>query len=132
MPQLDFNTTLPQIFWLIITFFFVYMLLIHFFLPNFIKFVKSRKLLILVNTKKCSNLQKQLTVKQLTVKQLIHKNFSKIKSILEKDFSIFFMSASSFNFLFSDKKIAYTIYHNIMYYDTIILNSIPLRVTFLN
>jgi Na+-driven multidrug efflux pump len=131
MPQLDFNTTFPQIFWLITIFFFVYTSLVHFFLPSFIKLLKSRKNIILNNEKELSTLQNNFLEKQFFRKKLVQNNFSKLKNVLEKEFPLF-LTSTSMDFTPSDIKIASALYYNTLYYDTTILNSIHLKPNFLN
>ncbi len=132
MPQLDFNTTLSQIFWLIIIFFFLYIILIHFFLPNFIKLIKSRKYIILINVKETTFMKNNFYEKQLIIKNLTQKNFNKIKLALEKELFISSNLVSALDTTFTDAKITLLLYYNILYYDTIILDSISLKPNFLN
>lgn len=131
MPQLDFNTTFPQIFWLILIFFCVYVSLVHFFLPSFLKLIKSRKNIILKNEKELSLLQNKFTSKQVSKNKLVQQNFLKLKNLLEKDFPSFLL-ATVIDYNNTDSKLAYALYHNTLYYDTIILNSVILKPNFLD
>lgn len=129
MPQLDFTTTLPQIFWLIVIFFTVYTILVHFFLPNFIRLIKSRKNIILVNEKEINLLENKFIRKQTIVKQIIKRNFVELKVTLEKEFPTF-LTTAKVDLTPSDLKLIHVLYYNTLYYDTIILDSILLKPNF--
>lgn len=129
MPQLDFTTTLPQIFWLIVIFFTVYTILIHFFLPNFIKLIKSRKNIILINEKETNLLENKFIRKQTIIKQVIKHNFVELKVTLEKEFPTF-LTTAKVDLTSSDLKLMHVLYYNTLYYDTIILDSILLKPNF--
>ena len=132
MPQLDFNTTFPQVFWLVTTFTIVYTVLIHFFLPNFIKLNRSRKNIVLTNQNTVNVLKNSVVEKQLLIEGIIRKNFFKLKSILEKEFPSFLASEKTTNLEVFDSKIVNFLYHNTLYYDSIILKSVCLKPNFLN
>lgn len=130
MPQLDFLIAFPQIFWLIIIFFSLHTILVHFFLPNFIKLLKVRKKVVLENSETLSKLEIKLHYSQSTLNKIIIINFSKIKILLEKELNSFFVISGWFNSGLVDKKIASALYHNIIYYDTNIIESIPIKLKF--
>ena len=132
MPQLDFNITFSQLFWLILTFFFTYTVLTHYFLPTFIKLVQARKLIILANETKLANLQNTLSQKQVMFKQLLRSNFDTIRILIEKNFLSLLNLLPRTDLVLLNKKIALTLYFNVLYYDIIILNSICIKPKFLS
>lgn len=132
MPQLDFNIALPQIFWLIILFIFVYTILVHFFLPNFIKLIKTRKYIILVNEQEVIFLKENLVKKQFIFRKTIQQNFGGLKIVLEKQLSTFFTSPSTTSTISIDTKLVSVLNNSILYYDTTILNLIYLKPSLLD
>lgn len=130
MPQLDFIIAFPQIFWLIIIFFSLYTILVHFFLPSFIKLLKVRKKVVLENSETLLKLERKLHYNQSTLNKIVTTNFSKIKILLEKELNSFFVISGWFNSELVDKKIASALYHNIIYYDANIIESIPIKLKF--
>lgn len=132
MPQLDFVISFPQIFWLIVIFFMFYTVVVHFFLPNFIKILKSRKQIVLENSKTLIELENKFNSKQLLLNRTLETNFIKIRILLEKDISQFFSTKNLFDSTLVNVKISTALYYNILYYDTNVLESIFLKPTFLN
>lgn len=124
MPQLDFTISFPQIFWLIVIFFVVYIFILHFFLPNFIKLIKTRKEVVLFNEKKFIQLKNNSVKKQFLINETIQRNFKILKSTFEKEFSVFLLKSSSINLHDINAKTAKILYDNIMYYNIVTLNLI--------
>lgn len=132
MPQLDFIIFFPQVFWLIILFLFLYVIVIHFFLPFFIKILKSRKYILKKNTELLLKNQLEFKVKQSKMNILLNKNFKKTKKIFEHQIFILFFLNSKFDWNLVDRKVVKVLYYNILYYDINVLKSIPLKLKFLN
>lgn len=130
MPQLDFTIASSQIFWSIITFFVLYIILTHFFLPNFIKVLKARKKILLENNIKLLKLKKSLATKQNILNKNIDLNLIKIKTLIEKEMLVFFKTFSLIDLKFLNKNIARVLYFNSIAYDTNILKSIQLKIVF--
>ena len=130
MPQLDFIIIFPQIFWLIVIFFSLYTILIHFFLPKFIKIIKARKQIIITNSNILNNIKTNFDDKQRLLNKELEKNFFKIKLMLEKEIFPSFKKTVLINSDKVDSKLATTLYSNILYYDTTVLESILLRPNF--
>ena len=82
MPQLDILIVLPQIFWLIIIFILFYFILTYYFLPIFLKTIKSRKKLSNYNQTINSNLIKDILLNRKNVLSDLYVNFNTIKSIV--------------------------------------------------
>lgn len=87
MPQLDRIIVFSQIFWLFVIFVLTYIVLTHFFLPKFIKSLKSRKQIIEVNDIELSELTSRILNKQLLLKQLLLKNLAMVNTSLNHEFS---------------------------------------------
>nr|QUJ09440.1 ATP synthase F1 subunit 8 [Neorhodomela munita] len=82
MPQLDTLIVLPQIFWLIIIFIFFYFVLTYYFLPTFLKTIKSRKKLFNHNHSINLNLLKEILLKRKNVLKDLNLNLTTVKSIV--------------------------------------------------
>ena len=130
MPQLDFIIAFPQIFWLVIVFFSLYTILAHFFLPRFIKLLKARKQIVLENSLTLETLQKNFTSKQMNLNKIMENNLLKVKEMLEKEISNFFVNVLSVELKEVDKKIAKALYCNLLYYDSTILEAVSVKPKF--
>ena len=130
MPQLDFVIAFPQIFWLIVIFISFYTILVHFFLPNFIKVLKGRRQIILENTNTLKKLQTDIKYKQDILNRNIELNLVKIKVMLNKEIIPVFGYVYSLDFTLIDQKLANVLYNNVVYYDLSILKSIPIKPNF--
>nr|YP_009502238.1 ATP synthase F0 subunit 8 [Porolithon onkodes]ASB29840.1 ATP synthase F0 subunit 8 [Porolithon onkodes] len=130
MPQLDFIITSSQIFWLVVTFLILYIVLTHFFLPNFIKILKTRKHIILENANKLSKLEKQFKYKQDTFDTLIEVNLAKIKILIEKEMFSSFKNIFFIDLIELNKKVLSALYSNLIFYDINILSSIQIKSVF--
>nr|WDA66140.1 ATP synthase F0 subunit 8 [Phymatolithon calcareum] len=130
MPQLDFIIVFPQIFWLLLTFFFTYTTIICFFLPLFVKFLKTRKHIVIENTKLLLLTQKKIDTKQLQLSTTINQNFYLVKLFLETEIINLFSKDLALELNSIDTKVIEVLYYNTIYYDTNILDSIPLNPKF--
>lgn len=129
MPQLDFIIIFPQIFWLVIIFFFTYAILIHFFLPVFLKSLKTRKYIITENSRILTVTQDKFNSKQKQINSILNANFTKIKLMLELEFFNLFTNNTNLDLNSIDTKIVEALYYNVLYHDYEILNSITLNPT---
>jgi len=132
MPQLDFVIAFPQIFWLIIIFLFFYIVIVHFFLPNFIKVLRSRKQIVLENSKTLLVMETKFNSKQVLLNQTLEIFFVRVRGLLEKDISKFFSTKELFDLHSINTKVSTALYYNIIYYDVNVLNSVSLKPNFLN
>lgn len=130
MPQLDFIIVSSQVFWLIITFLVLYVVLTHFFLPNFIKILKTRKHVLQENTIKLLNLKKKLRNKQRMFDKFIEDSLIKIKILIEGDIFSSFKNTFFIDLIELNKKASNALYFNLMLYDINILKSIPVKPMF--
>nr|AHX02535.1 ATP synthase F0 subunit 8 [Schizymenia dubyi] len=123
MPQLDRIIIFTQIFWLFTVFTIVYTILVHYFLPKFLKSLKSRKEIVLVNSLEVESLSKKITQKQKLLTELLHKNLILVKNILTSNFNSL-ETDKKLNLLEVDKKIGTSISNSTQYCDIHILNAI--------
>ena len=130
MPQLDFIIAFPQIFWLIIVFFSLYTVLVHFFLPSFVKVLKARKQIIQENSLLLSTLENDYNSKQKTLTKVVENNLIQIKYFLENKVLASFSNSPLLDLELADKNIANALYSNILYYDSNILEAIQVKPNF--
>ena len=130
MPQLDFSITSSQIFWLIITFFSLYTILTHFFLPSFIKILKIRKQVLKENANLQVKLKSQFEDKQKIFVSIIEKNLTKIKFLVEKEICMTFKNYFFVDLNILDEKISNALYSNLVFYDINILKSMYIKPMF--
>ena len=130
MPQLDFIIASSQIFWLILIFFVLYTTLTHFFLPNFIKILKTRKKVLLENGNKLENLKKCFRKKHSLFDNIIDLNLTKIKILVEKEITLLFKSFDLMSLNLLNKDIARVFYFNLISYDINVLKSVSMKPVF--
>ena len=130
MPQLDFSIISSQIFWLIVIFFILYTSLTHFFLPNFIKALKTRKQVIKENIDSVTKLKKQFDDKQNVFINVVEHNLIKIKYLVEKEIFITFKRNFFEDLNLLDKKVSNALYSNLILYDINVLRSISSKPIF--
>ena len=130
MPQLDFTIASSQIFWSITIFFFLYTTLAHFFLPIFIKVIKTRKKILLENNSKLKELKNSFIKKQNSFNQIVNLNLISIKILIEKEILLFFKIFSLIDLKFLDKNVASVLYFNSIAYDTNVLKLVPIKIVF--
>nr|YP_009295538.1 ATP synthase F0 subunit 8 [Mastocarpus papillatus]AOL58022.1 ATP synthase F0 subunit 8 [Mastocarpus papillatus] len=131
MPQLDRIIVFSQIFWLFLVFTSLYAILTHFFLPGFLKSLKSRRLIIEINSSEFLTLSLNTTKKQLLLKDLLLKDLMKIESSILREFSSI-SSKPKLNVQQIDKKIELTARNTSLYCDAQLLNAISLYPKSLN
>lgn len=118
MPQLDYIIIFPQIFWLFISFTFLYIILTHFFLPKFLKFLKARKLIINENSSETFT-----AINKFNEKQILLKNLILTENTILNDF-IFLNVKSQLDTHLIDEKIAIALINITLYCDIQLLNLI--------
>ena len=121
MPQLDLSIISSQVFWLILTFFILYTILTHFFLPNFIKVLKTRKHVLTENIHLATKLKKHFEDKQNVFIKIIEYNLTKIKYMVEKEICTIFKNNSFVDFNILNEKVSNALYSNLVLYDITIL-----------
>ena len=130
MPQLDLAIGFSQIFWLIIVFIIIYVLVIHYILPLYIKAFKSRKLLLELSKVKCQKLDLDFTKFKIYVDNLLENKLSLANQFFCKDFKNLIFNSRSLNFeskyldnLHTRFLVSNTLYSNKEVLDSILLNT---------
>nr|YP_009002127.1 ATP synthase F0 subunit 8 [Sporolithon durum]AGU16692.1 ATP synthase F0 subunit 8 [Sporolithon durum] len=132
MPQLDRIIVFSQIFWLFITFVTIYTLLSHFFLPLFIKSLKSRKLIILANQQNLEYLEHSFLSKQKQLTSSINKNLSFVRIHLLSIISNLLLNNTNISFPILNKKLLSFVYHSMLYQDKLIATKVLIQPKLFN
>nr|YP_010620184.1 ATP synthase F0 subunit 8 [Gredgaria maugeana]WAX04220.1 ATP synthase F0 subunit 8 [Gredgaria maugeana] len=126
MPQLDLVIVFPQIFWLFLFFTFFYFLLTYYFLPIFLKTIRSRKEFIKNNQLMEIHLIKEVSNKQQNMFNITNISLGNLRFILfTKLLHIKFkFNHQPFkkNFLVINKKILIALTHSFFFCNSILLN----------
>nr|AHX02465.1 ATP synthase F0 subunit 8 [Plocamium cartilagineum] len=122
MPQLDYIIILSQIFWLFIILIILYTIILHFFLPIFLKSIRIRKELINSLNLEVSNLEEISFKKQNMLYSNVNQHLLIIKHLLNKSNFVFLKKQNS---IIIDKKLSIFISNTIKFYNLQILNAIP-------
>nr|YP_010726705.1 ATP synthase F0 subunit 8 [Cystoclonium purpureum f. stellatum]WDY85192.1 ATP synthase F0 subunit 8 [Cystoclonium purpureum f. stellatum] len=132
MPQLDRIIIFPQIFWLFVIFTFLYAILTHYFLPVFLKSLKSRKKIIDINSTEILLLNNKTLNNNKLLKQQLLKNLLTLEAFLNSNFgSLDFLHLNN-KIIDIDEKIGTTLINSIFYCDNMLLNSIVFYPKFMN
>ena len=134
MPQLDLTIGFSQIFWLIITFIIIYVLVIHYVLPLYIKGFKSRRLFLELSKEKCQKLDLDFTKFKTYIDNFSENKFNISNKFFCEDFKSLIFNYKNFN---SENKALDTIYtrfllSNALYKNKEVLDSILLNTKFKN
>nr|YP_010164476.1 Atp8 [Polyopes lancifolius]QRM91071.1 Atp8 [Polyopes lancifolius] len=132
MPQLDRIIVFSQIFWLFIIFTTFYTIVTHFFLPKFLKSLKSRKQIIELNSLEIAEIAKESDIKRNVIQKILVKNLASTKNILTNNLNAILMAKKNLNMLKIDEKISIAIFNTVKYCDSQLLNFISLRPKLLN
>ena len=132
MPQLDRVIIFSQIFWLFIIFSSLYAILTHFFLPLFLKSLKSRKQIIELNSLEVSKLNNRVFTKHALLKQKLLQHLLLIESFLLKSYIFQNHFEVGNHSILIDEKIALASINYSLYCDNFILKNILFYPKFLN
>nr|AYR06614.1 ATP synthase F0 subunit 8 [Renouxia sp.] len=132
MPQLDYTIVFPQIFWLMLMFTVTYSGLLHFFLPIFLKVLKSRKLVVLFNVNETLKNEKRLLEKQNYLNETLNKNLIVLKNVFMKDILTSLSSECKIDIQLVDVKLAKALRNNMLYCNNQLLDCIVLEPRLLN
>nr|YP_011017723.1 ATP synthase F0 subunit 8 [Griffithsia okiensis]WQF69546.1 ATP synthase F0 subunit 8 [Griffithsia okiensis] len=97
MPQLDLLIIFPQIFWFFLIFIFLYLFILHYFLPKILLIIKFRQKLIDLNNNEFFLINKLLLKNKKTINNNLILNLEKLKNS-------FFLNQSKIDLIFSDNK----------------------------
>nr|YP_009684876.1 ATP synthase F0 subunit 8 [Gloiopeltis furcata]BBK20789.1 ATP synthase F0 subunit 8 [Gloiopeltis furcata] len=126
MPQLDRIIVFTQIFWLFFIFAFLYITLTHFFLPTFLKSIKSRKKVVDENSKEVLSIDSSLVLKQTLLKQTLLKTLASMGDTSMKHSISVSPQHSRTDTELVSKKIGQASLNTALYCSNHLLNSIPL------
>nr|WCH57937.1 ATP synthase F0 subunit 8 [Hypnea nidifica] len=132
MPQLDRVIIFSQIFWLFLIFSTLYIVLTHFFLPLFLKLLKSRKQIIESNSLEVSNLNEKAILKQLLIKQKLLSKLAVIEAFLYESYKFQKYFKNNQQTILIDEKISIASINYLLYCDNLILKNVLLYPKFLN
>jgi hypothetical protein len=127
MPQLDRVIIFTQIFWLFVILSSSYIILTHFFLPLFIKSLKSRDMVIQSNLDESKNIKEEFLRSQFFINSILGEGLSTIRFFYSKEFLLKNLSKNLLSVSTIDNKIVLFILNMLLYYDYKVLKSIPLK-----
>nr|YP_009317596.1 ATP synthase F0 subunit 8 [Pterocladiella media]AOX49048.1 ATP synthase F0 subunit 8 [Pterocladiella media] len=123
MPQLDRIIIFPQIFWLFLIFTSFYIILTHFFLPKFLKSLKSRKSVIDLNELKVNYVKQQSIESEQKFKDLLTQDLAKIKFFFNSNVAFEILNLENSE---ADRIISQAVKNSILFCNFQILNSIEI------
>jgi Plant ATP synthase F0 len=126
MPQLDRAIVFTQIFWLFLTFSFLYISLTHFFLPKFLQSLKARNIILTQNEIESKKIDFAFTSNQVLLDTTMNEQLSTIKSTLSHSITSIQVGGTSDLHLMNNLLIDF-IFHTTLYCDVMILNKVPLN-----
>nr|WCH57793.1 ATP synthase F0 subunit 8 [Hypnea flava] len=132
MPQLDRVIIFSQIFWLFLIFSVLYITLTHFFLPLFLKSLKSRKQVIVLNGLEILSLNKKALEKQFLIKQKLLSKLLIIEDFLSESYKFQKHFENDHQTVLVDEKISIAVLNYLLYCDSFVLNNILFYPKFLN
>lgn len=113
MPQLDLIIIFPQIFWFFIIFISFYSVLLHYILPKFLIILKSRKLILSLNTKKIV----ELTNKSIDSRKEIIKYIKNMLTLINQNYKSPLINQNYKSPLKIDTKLILIIKDLVLYYN---------------
>nr|YP_010199854.1 ATP synthase F0 subunit 8 [Hydropuntia urvillei]UAD89862.1 ATP synthase F0 subunit 8 [Hydropuntia urvillei] len=132
MPQLDRIIIFSQIFWLFFVFSIFYIVLIHYFLPKFIKALKLRKQIVNVNASEVVSKTRFTLKKQKAMKKVLIKNLGVISDLLINYFNKLVINKNNYDTLVIDQKICKVVLNTAKFCDSKLLEAIPMYPKLLN
>nr|YP_009739225.1 ATP synthase F0 subunit 8 [Palmaria decipiens]QIC19664.1 ATP synthase F0 subunit 8 [Palmaria decipiens] len=126
MPQLDRIIIFTQLFWLFFIFLVSYMVLTHFFLPLFLKSIKSRKLVVEANLKESQITHETSLRNQIVFTQIVNEGLSTLKHFYSSKF-LLKNTTHDLNLSFVDSMIIDSTLSILLHCDQIALESIQIN-----
>ena len=127
MPQLDRIILFPQVFWLFVIFTSFYIVLTHFFLPKFLKSLKSRKCVTDLNELRVLEIHKQLNESELWFRENLLDDLAKTKKIFSLNPTFKSFDSKGWETKKADELISKSIKNSILFCNLQVLNSIEIR-----
>lgn len=126
MPQLDRIIVFTQIFWLFLVFTVLYIVLIYFFFPNFLRSLKARNLVIESNNIESNIIKTNFLATQDFINYTSQEQLRSIKVTLLNDF-ILFKNINPFDLHLLDISLLNSIFYTTLYTNETVLFNIPLN-----
>lgn len=126
MPQLDRIIVFTQIFWLFLVFTSLYIILIYFFFPTFLRSLKARNLVIEFNNNENNSVKIDFLLTQTIINTTLNEQVQFMKAVMLKDFALF-NSINSFDLRSIDASLLDSIFYTTMYNNEVILRNIYLN-----
>jgi Plant ATP synthase F0 len=126
MPQLDRIIVFTQIFWLFLVFTSLYIILIYFFFPTFLRSLKARNLVIEFNNNENNSVKIDFLLTQTIINTTLNEQVQFMKAVLLKDFALF-NNINSFDLRSIDASLLDSIFYTTMYNNEVILRNIYLN-----
>nr|AOX48933.1 ATP synthase F0 subunit 8 [Gelidium crinale f. luxurians] len=126
MPQLDYIILFPQIFWLFIIFTLFYTVLTHFYLPKFLKSLKSRKNIIDLNELKIIEIKQRFTKLEQDFEEILIVDLARIKGIFNTNPTFEILNLKNSETQKADEVISNAIRNSVLFYNFQILDSVEI------
>jgi hypothetical protein len=126
MPQLDRIIVFTQIFWLFLVFTSLYIILIYFFFPTFLRSLKARNLVIEFNNNENNSVKTDFLLTQTIINTTLNEQVQFMKTVLLKNF-VLFNNINSFDLRSIDASLLDSIFYTTMYNNEVILRNIYLN-----
>ena len=126
MPQLDRIIIFTQIFWLFLVFTSLYIILIYFFFPTFLRSLKARNLVIEFNNNENNNIKTDFLLTQTIINTTLNEQTQFMRTVLLKDF-VLFSNIKSLDLRSIDVLLLDSIFYTLMYNNGVILRNIYLN-----
>nr|AVK39581.1 ATP synthase F0 subunit 8 [Sheathia arcuata] len=126
MPQLDRTIIFTQIFWLFLVFASLYITLIYFFLPIFLRSMKARNLVVEFNNNENNIIKTDFLFIQTTIDATLNEQMQFIRTTLLKDL-VLFSNAKSVDLRSIDSLLLDSVFYTTMYNNEVILRNICLN-----
>lgn len=127
MPQLDLVILFSQIFWLAFSFILLYIVVLYYFLPLFLKSIKSRILLLEYNVSKANYFQNSFSERSELLKKLVYNSLQSVKNttltMLSKPSNVEFVSIQQA----MDKLVGRALWNIVLYCNLNLLKNINFR-----
>nr|YP_009317642.1 ATP synthase F0 subunit 8 [Pterocladiella musciformis]AOX49094.1 ATP synthase F0 subunit 8 [Pterocladiella musciformis] len=132
MPQLDRIIIFPQIFWLFLIFTSFYIVSTHFFLPEFLKSLKSRKSVIDLNELKANTIKQQIIESEQKFKDLLTQDLARIKFFFDSNSAFKILNLENSEAKEADRVISQAVKNSILFCNFQILNAIEIHCKSIN
>lgn len=128
MPQLDRIIIFPQVFWLLAIFTIFYIIVTHFFLPKFLKALKTRKKIVKANELEASLVAKRSIDSQAKLRFLLLNHLSNVREVFSRNSALSVSNAKNLDMQSVDELLSVMVKNSILFCNSQILDSICIKV----